>query len=414
MLLSCSSVAEMEAMRALQTPTLTHNALLESVTNLRPLLSAVLQNHGGESSFIRQQQEHEHTLHHGNQVPNDGQGQDRECGHHAHAHSDGHGQDRHGHDAAHGHTDGNGHDGPGNNEHGHEHEHDHSVHTVALGMSTDDSDSNCSSAILDLIEQNKRSTSLLETQAAGMAYNCGGGSIEVPSCITAPLSSSSMIPKTACTELPSKRESPSQLKCRPKLKRPKTETSNSKAIKLSDDIDEELGHNAKAIGSRNLASCERRRRNKLNQKLFSLRAVVPRLTKELQMQVEDMQNDILSLRINKHFLFEDKHVDEASSSCARNGTDAENSWHDVPIYRVLELSVSNLEENLYHFEVCCENGPRVLVQLTKALEALKHSIINANIASMGNLVLNTAVFKVASLAFYLHLVTSYPLYPLWL
>lgn len=49
---------------------------------------------------------------------------------------------------------------------------------------------------------------------------------------------------------------------------------------------------------------------------------------------------------------------------------------------------------MYHLRIHCKKGPGVLVQLTSALEALDFDIVNANLTSVNDHVLNTVVVKV--------------------
>ena len=49
---------------------------------------------------------------------------------------------------------------------------------------------------------------------------------------------------------------------------------------------------------------------------------------------------------------------------------------------------------MYHLCIDCERSPGVLVQLTHALEALDFDILNANLTSVNDHVLNTLVIQV--------------------
>lgn len=53
-----------------------------------------------------------------------------------------------------------------------------------------------------------------------------------------------------------------------------------------------------------------------------------------------------------------------------------------------------MEEQTYHLRIHCKKGPGVLVQLTRALEALDFEIVNANLTSVNDHILNTVVVKV--------------------
>ena len=59
-----------------------------------------------------------------------------------------------------------------------------------------------------------------------------------------------------------------------------------------------------------------------------------------------------------------------------------------------------MEAQMYHLCIDCEKSPGVLVQLTHALEALDFDILNANLTSVNDHVLNTLVIQVKSVNFY--------------
>ena len=53
-----------------------------------------------------------------------------------------------------------------------------------------------------------------------------------------------------------------------------------------------------------------------------------------------------------------------------------------------------MEAQMYHLCIDCEKSPGVLVQLTHALEALDFDILNANVTSVNDHVLNTLLIEV--------------------
>lgn len=205
---------------------------------------------------------------------------------------------------------------------------------------------------------------------------------------------------------------------RPKLKsiassnaRPRADSSNDlyKQFDSSDNSDvmddgDENGGKRKAPMSKNLMS-ERKRRKKLNEKLYSLRAVVPNISKmdkasivsdaityvrDLQKQVDDMQADITDLESQKDGV-------SVADSCAQEPrrVDATASYKKVKqAHRIVALEVSQMEDNIYHFRIHCKKSPGVLVHLTRALEALEFEILNANLTSVDDHILNTLVVEV--------------------
>lgn len=181
--------------------------------------------------------------------------------------------------------------------------------------------------------------------------------------------------------------------------------SSDNSDAMDDDDGDKHSPNGKAPMSKNLVS-ERRRRKKLNERLYSLRAIVPIISKmdkasivgdaityvrDLQKQVEEMQADIRALQ-------SDKGASPEGSPARTNGGVAAMRRHapskSIPDHKILELEVSKMEEQTYNLRIHCKKGPGVLVQLTQALEALDFEIVNANLTSISDRILNTIVVKV--------------------
>lgn len=209
--------------------------------------------------------------------------------------------------------------------------------------------------------------------------------------------------------LPSKRKSsPLSSKRHDGFKRPASgndllkqsdSSDNSDARDDDDDDGDKLISNGKAPMSKNLVS-ERRRRKKLNERLYSLRAIVPTISKmdkasivgdaisyvqDLQRQVEDMQTDIRTLQSSRD--------GNGLPDSANNGMASMLPSTKLPDHKILELDVSKMEEFTYHLRIHCKKGPGVLVQLTRALEALDFEIVNAILTSVSDHILNTIVLK---------------------
>jgi UTP:GlnB (protein PII) uridylyltransferase len=53
-----------------------------------------------------------------------------------------------------------------------------------------------------------------------------------------------------------------------------------------------------------------------------------------------------------------------------------------------------MEDHIYLFRIQCRKTPGILVQLTQALEALNIEILNANLTSVDDHILNTLVVEV--------------------
>lgn len=159
------------------------------------------------------------------------------------------------------------------------------------------------------------------------------------------------------------------------------------------------------IHTANLFS-ERRRRKKWNESLYALRALVPFVSKmdklsiigdtltylhQLKNKVDNLQNDICSLQSEKeHF----EPSEEGLSICT---SEEMETGKDSGKHKILELDVLvvDMEQKTYHLCIRCEREDLVLLELTKALEALNFNMLNANIAVTNeNQILYTVVVKV--------------------
>ncbi|MCO5605992.1 hypothetical protein L7F22_060178 [Adiantum nelumboides] len=173
---------------------------------------------------------------------------------------------------------------------------------------------------------------------------------------------------------------------------------------IMDDGDE-VGGKRKAPTSKNLMS-ERKRRKKLNERLYSLRALVPNISKmdkasivsdaithvrDLQKKVTEIQADIVDLESQKEGVATGG---SGAEDPRRNKSTVRHQKRIKQEHRLLELEVSQMEEHIYHLRIHCKKSPGVLVQLTRALEALQLEILNANLSSVDDHILNTAVVEV--------------------
>ncbi|KAL2641966.1 hypothetical protein R1flu_009553 [Riccia fluitans] len=208
------------------------------------------------------------------------------------------------------------------------------------------------------------------------------------------------------------------------------------------DEQEEKDHVAQPDGagktvSKNLVS-ERKRRKKLNDGLYTLRALVPKISKmdkasivgdaidyvrELQKQVEELQADISEIEATKPTTTGEggeeslTSVVETSAAQGSDGPSNCRSWEhdrnrtveaqptagretteaaveDTAEQKILELDVAKMEEQIYHLRILCTKGSGVFVQLLQSLEALGLEIHSANLNSFKENLLNTFIAEI--------------------
>ncbi|EFJ13392.1 hypothetical protein SELMODRAFT_451590 [Selaginella moellendorffii] len=189
----------------------------------------------------------------------------------------------------------------------------------------------------------------------------------------------------------------------------------------SDQVDEDdekaTGRSGRRHLSKNLVA-ERKRRKKLNERLYSLRALVPKITKmdrasilgdaieyvkELQQQVKELQDELEddSQAANNIPTMTDvcggghKHpgsegitiADVDTNKCALKADDI-NDKKVEDLTQPMQVEVSKMDAHLLTLRIFCEKRPGVFVKLMQALDALGLDVLHANITTFRGLVLN--------------------------
>ncbi|KAH7387139.1 hypothetical protein KP509_16G007500 [Ceratopteris richardii] len=173
---------------------------------------------------------------------------------------------------------------------------------------------------------------------------------------------------------------------------------------IMDDMDGVL-RRRKAPTSKNLMS-ERKRRKKLNERLYALRALVPNISKmdkasivsDAIVHVRELQDNVNKVKAEISELESQKEHRVTLSGTRLEGSRCKDSMtvHEKiskQKHQLIKLEVSQMENHIYHLRIHCKKSPGVLVQLTRALEALKVDILNANLSSVDHHILNTVVVE---------------------
>ncbi|XP_004292631.1 PREDICTED: transcription factor ABORTED MICROSPORES-like [Fragaria vesca subsp. vesca] len=201
------------------------------------------------------------------------------------------------------------------------------------------------------------------------------------------------------------------------------------ASDCSDQTDENTNYkrrNGKEPQSKNLVA-ERKRRKKLNEKLYKLRSLVPNISKmdkasilkdaidyvkDLQRQVKELQ-DVLEDNSNgggakrtfnsisgnyNNYQSENQHgismANKTESDKPQNGFhDSDHNTNEMGQQQMEpQVGVTQLDGNEFFVTVFCEQKPEGFVRLMEALDSLGLEVTNANVTSFRSLVSN--VFKV--------------------
>ncbi|XP_024372223.1 transcription factor ABORTED MICROSPORES [Physcomitrium patens] len=189
-----------------------------------------------------------------------------------------------------------------------------------------------------------------------------------------------------------------------------------------DDDDEKGGtRSTRRHLSKNLVA-ERKRRKKLNERLYSLRALVPKITKmdrasilgdaieyvkELQQQVKELHEELVDNKDNDMtgtlgFDEEPVTADQEPKlgcgivigrSCPKVDSqsvviEVVDRKGDHELTQPMQVEVNKMDGRLFSLRIFCEKRPGVFVKLMQALDVLGLNVVHANITTFRGLVLN--------------------------
>ncbi|KAG6557572.1 hypothetical protein Mapa_000848 [Marchantia paleacea] len=191
----------------------------------------------------------------------------------------------------------------------------------------------------------------------------------------------------------------------------------------SDHMEEQEDKGTNRTVSKNLVS-ERKRRKKLNEGLYTLRALVPRISKmdkasiigdaidyvrELQKEVDDLQTAISEVEASRKSgnldteemsqnaqIVDNSMATEDFEKASRNNTPGPTD-DTTTEQKILKLDVAKMEEKSYHLRIFCTKGPGVFVLLMRSLEALGMEVLSANLTSFQENILNTFIAEIKDL-----------------
>ncbi|KAH7405615.1 hypothetical protein KP509_15G077800 [Ceratopteris richardii] len=194
---------------------------------------------------------------------------------------------------------------------------------------------------------------------------------------------------------------------------------------MEDDEDKGVARSGRRHLSKNLVA-ERKRRKKLNERLYSLRALVPKITKmdrasilgdaieyvkELQKQVKELQDELLEQAkeeeivrnstlqmpsddlVGHHSEETGVHIRSEDGQCSLNGEKikllGENNEKGLEdLSQPMQVEVSKIDGQLFSLRIFCVKRPGIFVKLMQALNVLGLDVLHANITTFQGLVLN--------------------------
>lgn len=186
-----------------------------------------------------------------------------------------------------------------------------------------------------------------------------------------------------------------------------------------DDKSSKSSQYGRSSESKTLVS-ERKRRGRLNEKLYTLRSLVPKITKmdkasivgdaisyvqDLQKQVKDIQVEIEGLRSNLNNRNDPTPRDRENPAVSGLTNEMQSyekgsTSHPPPLpnksptLQKLDLDVTKVEDRTFHIRLYCKKTPGVLIRLMRALESIELDFHNANLTSFDGHIIKTATVKI--------------------
>ncbi|KAH9660491.1 transcription factor FER-LIKE IRON DEFICIENCY-INDUCED TRANSCRIPTION FACTOR [Citrus sinensis] len=129
--------------------------------------------------------------------------------------------------------------------------------------------------------------------------------------------------------------------------------------------------------SRTLIS-ERRRRGKMKEKLYALRALVPNITKDLQMKAKKLKTEIADLEAS--LTGAERQDQESTGNTKKTRV---RSKKNPTCKKIMQMGVFQVEKRGFYVRLVCSKGEGVAVSLYQALESLtSFSIQNSNLTTV--------------------------------
>lgn len=167
---------------------------------------------------------------------------------------------------------------------------------------------------------------------------------------------------------------------------------------------------------------ERRRRGQLNERLYTLRSLVPKITKmdkasivgdaisyiqDLQKEVREIQAQIEGLRSNVSRHNDstppdperedsgDSDLDNEEMHLYEDGNSGSPTLLEAPTSPTLDVNVSKVNDGTFHIRIYCERNAAVLVKLMVALESIQViAFHNSNLTALDGHMLKTGTVKI--------------------